>query len=85
MDEKIKRLPKYAYFPFSGGPRACIGNSFAMMEAALVLATVAQRFRLRLVEGHKIEPWPVFTLRPRHGVRMVIEKRETLATGRGAS
>ncbi|HET8674674.1 MAG TPA: cytochrome P450 [Blastocatellia bacterium] len=85
MDEKIKSLPKYAYFPFSGGPRACIGNSFAMMEAVLVLATVAQRFRLRLVEGHKIEPWPVFTLRPRHGVRMVIEKRETHAASRGAS
>jgi cytochrome P450 len=85
MDEKIKQLPRYAYFPFSGGPRACIGNSFAMMEAVLTLVTVAQRFRLRLVEGHQIEPWPVFTLRPKYGVMMVIEKREKLSASRGAS
>jgi cytochrome P450 len=85
LDEKIKQLPKYAYFPFSGGPRACIGNSFAMMEAVLTLATVAQRFRLRLVEGHEIKPWPVFTLRPKYGVRMVIEKREKLSVSRSAT
>jgi cytochrome P450 len=74
-DEKMKQLHKYAYFPFSGGPRVCIGNSFAMMEAVLVLATIAQRYRLKLVPDQVVEPWPVFTLRPRNGIRMVLEKR----------
>jgi len=74
-DEKMKQLPRYAYFPFSGGPRVCIGNSFAMMEAVLVLATVAQRYRLKLVQDQAVEPWPVFTLRPRNGIRMLVEKR----------
>jgi cytochrome P450 len=78
-DERMKQLPKYAYFPFGGGPRGCIGNTFAMMEAVLVLATVAQSYSLKLAEGHVIEPWPVFTLRPKYGVRMIIEKREKLS------
>jgi cytochrome P450 len=75
FDEKTKQLHKYAYFPFSGGPRICIGNSFAMMEAVLVLATVAQKYRLKLVPNQTVEPWPVFTLRPRNGIRIVLEKR----------
>jgi cytochrome P450 len=83
-DEKMKQLPRYAYFPFSGGPRACIGNSFAMMEAVLVLATVAQRYRLKLVKDQVVEPWPVFTLRPRYGIKMVIEKREKHSVSRSA-
>ena len=77
----MKQLPKYAYFPFGGGPRGCIGNTFAMMEAVLVLATVAQSYSLRLAEGQVIEPWPVFTLRPKYGVKMIIEKREKLSAG----
>jgi len=77
FDEKIKQLHKYAYFPFSGGPRVCIGNSFAMMETVLVLATIAQKYRLKLVENQAVKPWPVFTLRPRNGIRMVLEKRDT--------
>lgn len=85
MDESIDQLHKYAYFPFGGGPRLCIGNTFAKMEAVLVLATIAQRYRLRLVEGQVIEPWPVFTLRPRYGIKMVIEKREKLSVSHGAS
>ena len=85
LDESINQLHKYAYFPFGGGPRLCIGNTFAKMEAVLVLATVAQRYHLRLVEGQVIDPWPVFTLRPRYGIKMAIEKRENLATSRGAS
>jgi cytochrome P450 len=64
------RLPRYAYFPFSGGARQCIGNSFAMMEAQLILATVLARFRPELVEGHRVEPEPLVTLRPRHGLPM---------------
>jgi len=77
FDEKTKQLHRYAYFPFSGGPRVCIGNSFAMMETVLVLATMAQRYRLKLVPDQAVKPWPVFTLRPRNGIRMVLEKRDT--------
>ncbi|WP_207955942.1 cytochrome P450 [Rubrobacter marinus] len=62
--------PRFAYFPFGGGPRVCIGNNFALMEATLVLAMVTQRFRLDLVPGRTVEPTPRGTLRPRPGVWM---------------
>jgi len=68
--ERAKRLPRFAYFPFGGGPRQCIGASFAMMEAALLLATIAQQFRFEAVPGHPVVPIPSFTLRPKHGIRM---------------
>jgi cytochrome P450 len=71
----LKRIPRFAYFPFGGGPRQCIGNSFALMEAALVLATIAQQYRFRLVEGHLVVPLASITLRPRHGIRAVLEAR----------
>jgi cytochrome P450 len=71
----LKRLPKFAYFPFGGGPRQCIGNAFALMEASLILATIAQKFRLRLVASHQVEPLASITLRPRHGVRVTLERR----------
>ncbi|MDT5159116.1 MAG: hypothetical protein QOH51_3473 [Acidobacteriota bacterium] len=74
-EEEAARLPRYAYFPFGGGPRQCIGNYFATMEAVLILATVAQRFRLRLVPEHKVELLPTMSLRPRDGVRMKLEMR----------
>jgi cytochrome P450 len=67
--------PRFAYLPFSGGARQCVGSSFAMLEARLVLAMLAQRFRLRLVPGHPVVPDPTFTLRPRFGLPMVIEAR----------
>jgi cytochrome P450 len=70
-----QRMPKFAYFPFGGGPRLCIGNSFAMMEAVLVLATLAQRFRFRLVPGHTVTPWPSITLRPKDGILASVERR----------
>ena len=70
-----KRLPRFAYFPFGGGPRQCIGNAFALMEAALVLATVGQKFRFRLVAGHRVTPLASITLRPRHGIRVTLESR----------
>lgn len=73
-DGSTERLPKYAYFPFGGGPRLCIGQSFAKMEAVLLLATVAQQFRLRAAPGERIAPQPSITLRPRNGMRMVLEK-----------
>jgi cytochrome P450 len=76
-DGLAKRLPRFAYFPFGGGPRQCIGNTFALMEATLVLATIAQRYRFRLVEGHAVVPLPSITLRPRHGIRAILEARQT--------
>jgi cytochrome P450 len=72
----LKRLPRFAYFPFGGGPRQCIGNNFAVMEATLLLATIAQKFRVRLVPGHQVVPMPSITLRPRFGIRARIEGRE---------
>jgi cytochrome P450 len=71
-----KQLPRFAYFPFGGGPRQCIGNSFAMMEAELVLATLAQRFRLQFPPGEKMTPSPTFTLRPSTKAQFQIVKRE---------
>jgi cytochrome P450 len=64
--------PRYAYFPFGGGPHLCIGAGFAMMEAQIVLATVAQHVRLDLVPGHPVEAEPLVTLRPRHGIHMTL-------------
>ncbi len=66
----------YAYFPFSSGPRMCIGSSFAMMEAQLILATIAQSYQLRMVPGHPVEPQLLVTLRPKYGLRMTIHRRE---------
>jgi cytochrome P450 len=73
--ERSERLPKYAYFPFGGGPRQCIGNYFAMMEVVLLLATIGQRFRFSLAPNHKVEVLPVLSLRPKNGIRAVVEKR----------
>jgi len=69
------RLPRSVYFPFGDGPRACIGQGFAMMVAVLVLATVAQKFRLTLVPKHSIELQPSITLRPKHGIKMLLVKQ----------
>ncbi len=68
-------LPKFAYLPFGGGPRACIGKSFAMMEARLLLATLAQRYRLRLARGERVELAPRITLTPRRGMKMIVSDR----------
>ncbi|TMC47415.1 MAG: cytochrome P450, partial [Chloroflexi bacterium] len=67
--------PPLAYVPFGAGPRMCIGNLFALTEATLVLATVAQRYRLRLAPDYKVEPLPIFTLRVRGGLPMLISER----------
>lgn len=66
---------QYAYFPFGGGPRTCIGNNFALMEAQLIVAAIAQKYRLELVPGHVVAPEPVITLRPRHGILMHLRPR----------
>ena len=68
-------LPKFAYFPFGGGPRQCIGESFAWMELILLVATISQQYRLRLVPGHPVVPQPLITLRAKHGMRMTVERR----------
>jgi cytochrome P450 len=68
---------RFAYFPFGGGPRICIGLQFAMVEGPLVLATILQKFRVELVSGHPIEPDATFTLRPRYGVKVILHPRNT--------
>jgi cytochrome P450 len=74
-DGSTRRLPRFAYLPFGGGARQCIGNAFAMMEAVLLLATVAQRYRLTLVPGQRIAPTAYVTLRPEPGMRMSLSRR----------
>ena len=68
------QLPKYAYFPFGGGPRQCIGNYFAMMEIVLLLATIGQRFRFSL-KDEKVEVLPVLSLRPKNGIKVRLHHR----------
>jgi cytochrome P450 len=75
-NDLMKKLPRFAYFPFGGGPRQCIGNAFAVMEATLILAAIAQKFRLRLVPNHLVAPLASITLRPRHGVKVILESRQ---------
>jgi cytochrome P450 len=70
-----RRLPKYAYMPFGGGPRLCIGNRFALMEAVLLLATIARRYRFTTLDPTPPVPFPTVTLRPRDGVPVVLERR----------
>ena len=66
--EAREARPKFSYFPFGGGPRLCIGEHFAWMEGVLVMATLAQKWRMRLVPGHAVEMQPIVTLRPKHGI-----------------
>jgi cytochrome P450 len=73
--ENEANIPKYAYLPFGGGPRVCIGNMFAEMEARLILATVASRYRLALQPGHVVQPMQVVTLRPKYGMKMQVHAR----------
>lgn len=72
LDGLEKRLPKFAYIPFGGGPRICIGNSFALMEARLVVAAIAQRRRLSLAPGQRVVTLPQITVQPRDGLRMIV-------------
>ena len=74
-DGLIQRIPRYAYFPFGGGPRICIGNNFALMEATLVLATIAQKYRLKLAPDAVVTPLPSMTLRPAQGVKVILSER----------
>jgi cytochrome P450 len=74
-DPRNMSLPRFAYFPFGGGPRVCIGAGFAMMEAVLLLATIAQRFRLTLVPGQAVQYLPSVTLRPKSGIHVILHRR----------
>jgi len=74
-DDLLKRIPKYAYFPFGGGPRLCIGQQFAMMEAVLMLAAMAQRFDFDLLPNQRIVPQPSITMRPKYGLKVRVRAR----------
>jgi cytochrome P450 len=67
--------PKFSYFPFGGGARVCIGEQFAWMEGILLLATIAQQWRMRLLPGQVVDIQPLITLRPKYGMRMTLERR----------
>ncbi len=71
----LRKLPRFAYFPFGGGPRLCIGNNFAMLEAVLLLATIAQRWRPEVAAADSPRPQFSITLRPRGGVRATLHRR----------
>lgn len=73
--EQVAALPRHAYLPFGGGPRACIGKTFAMMEARLILATLAQRHRVALAPGQSLAPKPRITLTPKRGMKVRITPR----------
>ena len=74
--EAREARPKFSYFPFGGGPRVCIGEGFAWMEGVVLLATIAQKWRLRLIPGHRVEPRPLITLRPKYGMMMRGERKD---------
>ena len=73
--ERTGTRHRFAYIPFGAGPRICIGAAFAMAEALLLLATIAQRYRLHLKPGFPVEPQGLITLRARHGMQMILERR----------
>jgi cytochrome P450 len=74
LPERVAARPRSAYFPFGGGPRQCVGNNFALTEEQLIIATVAQRYCLRLADGREVRPEPSVTFRPRGGVRVIIRR-----------
>jgi cytochrome P450 len=74
--ERFNKIHHYAYIPFGGGPRICIGHNFAEMEALTIVAMVAQAYQLKLVPSHPVEMYPGITLRARHGMLMTLHQRK---------
>jgi len=75
-DPRAASLPRFAYFPFGGGPRVCVGAGFAMMEAVLLLATIAQKFHVRVKPELKVKMQPTVTLRPKNGIPVRLKRRD---------
>jgi len=73
--QSVQQRPRYAYFPFGGGQRLCIGNIFALVEARLILATLAQKWRFTLVPDQPFELVPSITIRPKYGIQVVAHRR----------
>jgi len=73
--EETKNLPRFAYFPFGGGTRRCIGEPFAWMEGVILIATIASKWKMRLVPRQKIVPQALITIRPKYGMNMILERR----------
>jgi cytochrome P450 len=74
--ENFQSRPRFAYFPFGGGPRQCVGSGFAMMEAQLILATIGQHYRLEVASNSSLEARALVTLRPRDGLRFIAQPVE---------
>lgn len=72
-----QKLPAYAYFPFGGGPRICIGKELALLEGSLLLDMLTKRFRFTLTSESDPEPWPTVTLRPRDAVAVKVSSRSS--------
>jgi len=79
LPEQSRDRPRFAYSPFGGGPRQCVGNELALMESQIVLAIVAQRYRPRMVPGFPVELEPEVTLKPRYGLKVILEKSPSLS------
>jgi cytochrome P450 len=75
------KIPRFAYFPFGGGSRVCVGAAFAMLEATLLLAMIQQKFHLDLVPGHLVQPLLSVTLRPKHGIHISVHRRPAYCAG----
>jgi cytochrome P450 len=75
--DRKETFPKYAYLPFSAGPRSCVGSGFAMMQMRINLATILQRYRLTTIEGYQFEPFYRFNTRPKQGLPMLLQARNT--------
>jgi cytochrome P450 len=84
LDERAKALPRFAYFPFGGGPRICVGNHFARLESLMLLAVWMRRFEVAPVPGFSVSLLPSATLRPLHGVRVMLSRRAARTAGAAA-